>query len=298
MSGLDCREALLLIDAAIDGETDAADRAALEAHAAACPDCARVLAERQALSRRIRETATRHATPEAFRSRLLAALPPEEPVAKSVEARSPPSRRPDSGRLGWTHWLSWGGAAVTFAAGLALFLAAPPPPDTLTRDLLGAHLRSLMGAHITDVESSDRHTVKPWFNGRIDFSPPVPDLAGDGFPLIGGRLDYVDEHPAAALVYRRRQHILNLFVWTEPGGGASGAAPVSKRNGYAILRWHQGNLACALVSDLNPKELEEFRRLWTNRADAANPGMPDGNRGYGPPHSVPAPLEPGKALSR
>src|SRR5260221_13262599 len=120
-----------------------------------------------------------------------------------------------------------------------------------------SHIRPLMADHLTDVKSSDQHTVKPWFNGKLDLSPPVVDLAAAGFPLVGGRLDYIDRHPVAALVYRRQQHVINVLVSPEDKGG--GAAPAAlAQHGYTLLRFRRGGTDFWVASDLNPAELRDF----------------------------------------
>jgi anti-sigma factor RsiW len=210
---------------------------------------------------RVRAEASRFAAPEALRARLLADLPNR---ADTKPARPFPR--------GW-RWVTggvWMSAAAALATSLVLVLSLPGPQDELTRELVAAHVRSLMPDHLTDVPSSDRHTVKPWFNGKVGLSPPVPNLADKGFPLIGGRLDYVDDHTAAALVYRRAQHIINLFVWTVPGAPAR--TPVlSGRNGYHLIEWTAAGMRYAAVSDVALPELEDFQRLWTVAATEGGP---------------------------
>jgi anti-sigma factor RsiW len=125
---------------------------------------------------------------------------------------------------------------------------------------VASHVRSLQPGHLMDVESTDQHTVKPWFNGKIDFSPPVKDFAADGFPLIGGRLDYVDQRPAAALVYQRQKHLINVYVWPEAEKEDTAARVVSKQ-GYNIVFWQRGGMYFCAVSDLNSAELQQFARM-------------------------------------
>jgi anti-sigma factor RsiW len=127
----------------------------------------------------------------------------------------------------------------------------------LVSELKRDHVRSLMTEHLTDVASSEHHTVKPWFSGRLDFSPPVPDLREQGFELVGGRVDLVGEAPAAVLVYRRRQHQISLFLWLRSGDGTTSRTSDAK-HGYHVVSWDQGELRYAAVSDLNPSELEDF----------------------------------------
>ena len=247
---LDCAQLQGLVGAAIDGELDPARRQAFEHHLQSCPACQAAHEAQAALSAAVRASADRFRASQALRSRVRTAL---------AEAATPPPSR--LGRRFWT-WLGAGSAAAgaaMLAASLALFLAAPGAQDRLGEEIVAAHIRSLMVDHLADVASSDRHTVKPWFNGRLDLSPPVADLAADGYPLIGGRLDYLDQRPVAALVYKHRQHVINLFVWPEPGAGAT-SPRLTERQGYNVLHWTRPGLTLWAVSDLNPTELEDFQR--------------------------------------
>jgi anti-sigma factor RsiW len=129
----------------------------------------------------------------------------------------------------------------------------------LTDEVLASHVRSLMPGHLSDVESSDQHTVKPWFDGKLDFSPPVHDFAGRGFPLLGGRLDYLNGRPVAALVYGRRQHIISVFLW--PADGTERVATPQTRRGYHVLHWATPDFAYWVTSDVGPTELAEFGEM-------------------------------------
>ena len=146
--------------------------------------------------------------------------------------------------------------AVSAGWNVMLLSTRPSPRQVLTGELLSAHVRSLSGTHLLDVPSSDHHTVKPWFNGKLDFSPAVKDF--DGFPLLGGRLEYIDGHPAAALVYGRRSHIINVFTWP----AASAAESNLTRNGYHVHSWWAGGMAYTVVSDLGEPELAQFVSLY------------------------------------
>jgi anti-sigma factor RsiW len=150
--------------------------------------------------------------------------------------------------------------AVTIMWIFGSLLRGPSVEELFTREVVANHVRSLMASHVVDVESSDRHTVKPWFAGKLDFSPSVPDLNDQGFRLIGGRLDYLDGRPVAALVYQRRQHVINLFIWPSTHHYSEEPKPITQQ-GYNLLYWIQADMTYSTVSDLNTRELQEFVQL-------------------------------------
>jgi anti-sigma factor RsiW len=249
MNDLSCQTARLQIDALIDGELTPAGAAALQRHLEGCADCTLRVEARRRLVALLSTEAERPLADDRLRQRLLANLPR--------------ARR----RSSW--WLA-APTAVALAASLMLYIAIPARGQLGVEAMMSAHLRSLAPGHLTDVESSDRHTVKPWFNGRLPFSPPVPDLADRQFPLVGGRLDYIGAQSAACLVYRHQLHVINLCLW--PRDGTAPTMPKSaEENGYRLLSWQQDKLAVAVISDLNRAELEQFKALWIDRSrDATN----------------------------
>jgi anti-sigma factor RsiW len=155
--------------------------------------------------------------------------------------------------------------AVVVFVGLRLVprLGNSRQSDLFAQELVDSHIRSLQPGHLYDVESTDQHTVKPWFDGKLDFSPPVRDLADQGFPLVGGRLDYIGDRTVAALVYQRRKHIINVFVWPESSGvaNAKGFEKQEIRNGYNLMEWRTAEMHFAAVSDVNPDDLKQFIQL-------------------------------------
>ena len=240
------------LDAYLDGELATVDARELEAHLAQCADCARFRDGRVALRAAIAARLPALRAPGALRDRVRAAL------------RA--TAEPKASRPAWRA-LALAASLAAVALGswrLALWRAAG---DTLTDEVLTSHVRSLMPGHVTDVLSSDQHTVKPWFNGRLDFSPPVYDFAGRGYPLLGGRLDYLNGRTVAVLVYGRRQHVINVFLWPAARGSTAGPAAAT-RQGYHLRHWTATGYAYWVVSDLGVPELTDFTGLLA-RADTA-----------------------------
>jgi anti-sigma factor RsiW len=251
-----CEEVQRLLEPYADGELAFESAIAVEAHAAACDACAAKLKGIRAVRRTLR-AAPYFRAPEALAERVrtaVAAAAAAAPAPQPLGILRQPHRR-------WQPWMAV--AASLVLVGLAalgmLRKRASLADDATAAAVIEGHLRSLMADHLTDVASTDRHTVKPWFAGRLDFSPSVADLAGDGFPLVGGRLDYIDDHPAAAMVYKRRDHTINVFVWPQAGGSPSHVTRSDAR-GHHVIFWARGGMAVWIVSDLAQPELEDFAR--------------------------------------
>jgi anti-sigma factor RsiW len=267
MKADDCTEMRLLIQADVDGELAPADAAAVGAHLEHCSTCATLQAELVSLSRRMRLEVPYYPAPDEMQSAVRARL-----AAMAAPPEQGPSGANDN-RVSWRHRLSRPrlGQVVPFGGGFALaaclalvFLlpSATGLPDAVVSD----HIRALQPGHLMDVVSTDQHTVKPWFAGRLDFAPPVKDFKAEGFPLAGGRLDYLAGKSVAALIYQRRQHLIDLYVWPE-GGHLDHGPTEGSRSGYNFQRWSQDGMTFWVVSDLGANELADFVRLW--RTDKA-----------------------------
>jgi anti-sigma factor RsiW len=237
------------LDAYLDNELAAAERPLLQDHIAGCADCGPELAALEHLRDGIRQADPQYRAPEALRSQIRSALQREAAVHRPSAARA-------------SSWLAYAASillAVAIGSGGTFVLLGERQEDRIASEIIDSHLRSLLGTHLTDVASSDQHTVKPWFAGRSDLSPPVVDLRAEGFPLVGGRLDLIAGQPVPALVFKRREHVINLFV-----------LPVAKndlgktlsRRGYSLRHWDQGDLGFWAVTDAAPAELADFERIF------------------------------------
>jgi anti-sigma factor (TIGR02949 family) len=249
---MNCAECEILLHALIDGELDAGHAREVEAHAAGCPACAEKLAAFRAMRDAIAQANLIEAAPAGLRSRIEAALP--APAAQIITPREfmQPTRRSFFGGLA-----TGAVASAALAATLMVTVVRNNEEQTIADEVVSAHIRSLQAGHLMDVETSDQHTVKPWFNGKLDVAPPVIDLTAEGFTLLGGRLDYIDGEPVASVVYRRRKHVINLFV-AQRLGAARPAAKSETIQGYNVRHWTQQGLDFWAVSDLAPDELDEF----------------------------------------
>lgn len=246
---MNCQDARNLMNPYLDGELDLVRTCEIEAHLKDCPTCAQIYDELRSLRSAVSDAALRFQPPAALRNRVRSSIRDE---AKALNRSS---------RLSW-RWLipTMAGVAVIAVFSFLAFQNRPSVNDLLAQEIVSSHVRSLMEKHLTDVPSSDQHTVKPWFDGRLDFSPPVKDLASAGYSLVGGRLDYIGNRPVAALVYQHRQHYINVFVW--PSTGASGSsARALVRQGYNLINWTNSGMNYWATSDLNLAELQEFVQL-------------------------------------
>jgi anti-sigma factor RsiW len=242
-----CVDQELLLGGLVDGELDAANTALVEAHVARCDGCREELERLQAVRSLIGSEGVRYAAPEALQRRI-SALPELSPSAAN--------------RNWLPGWLA-PGLAGALAASLAFVAFVPPSSQSVVdEELVSSHVRSLQPGHLTDVQTTNQHIVKPWFNGKIDFSPPVPELADVGFPLAGGRLDSVNGKTVAAIVYHRRLHTVNLFVW--PAKDASERSFV--KDGFEVVEWSRNGLRYAAVSDIPAPELQQFHKLFEQRS--------------------------------
>ena len=254
---MECRDAHNFVDGYLDHELDPARSLEVETHLRACTGCNQDYQDRQALRGALKADAIRFKAPAQLERRVLRA------VQQSAKSESEPTR------YSWS-WIKF--AAPLAAAALVLLTVLPfwgrrSQEELLTRDVVSSHIRSLMVDHLNDVASTDRHTVKPWFNGKLDFSPPVEDLAAAGFPLLGGRLDYLNDRAVAALTYQRDKHLINVFIWPT-SEARSAKAGMTQQNGYNVLHWTDAGLNFWAVSDVEKQQLENFVELLKARPRA------------------------------
>ncbi|UTV53421.1 anti-sigma factor family protein [Burkholderia arboris] len=285
---MDCNEARALLDADVDRELSAPDALRVQQHVEGCDACRRERARIVTLVQAVRQ-ADYHRAPDALRASILASLPAaaDAPVREPARAEPPPERqaqpKPRPRSRGWFPWLAgrggstrpavagggpraaalpglgWGVAllvALAAAGGMTLS-ARHADTDRTVDELVSSHVRADLSARDIDVISTDRHTVKPWFNGRLDYAPPVEDLAANGFALVGGRLDYVGRRRVAVLVYRYRQHVIDVYV--RPAGEGPGAPYTTVSQGYALDRWDAAGMTWWAVTDAEPSALTAFK---------------------------------------
>jgi anti-sigma factor RsiW len=249
---LSCQTTQEFIHAYVDGELDLARSLEVEQHVQECPACASAYHNQTALRSAFKDGSLYHSAPPGLEKRIRSSLRRE---AKSEVGR----------RLFVWRWLPVGAMALILLLGLVIWRAVPglrPSEDEfIAQEMVSNHVRSLqLESHRTDVISSDQHTVKPWFDGKLDFAPPVKDFSTQGFPLLGGRLEYLNNRAVAALIYQRQKHYINLYIWPAEQSNATSEV-ATKRQGYNLLHWTNSGMTYWAVSDLNGVELHEFARL-------------------------------------
>lgn len=240
-----------MLGAYLDGELDANAEFQLREHLAECAECPEAYRRLRSLKDGIKDGNLYYSTPPGLEARIKASLHAAKATRKDTHARLNPFRQ-------------WMAIAASVLVGLSIGLSVyvfrgGTSSELLAQQAVSSHVRAMIGTHLVDVPSSDQHTVKPWFNGKLDYSPPVKDLKDAGFPLVGGRIDYLDNRPVAALVYQRRKHVINLFVW--PSVRGSQTKKLETLNGYNVIRWTDAGMTFWAVSDLNAKELQQFVAL-------------------------------------
>lgn len=268
----------------LDGELDLVRTIEVETHLEGCAECARELERLSALRAAMQRGSLAYVAPPGLRENIQAALRAATPAIAQAPASSPPIRTTapyaERARGAWPAFrlLRWAGAFAVLALCVGLAWQLLPSlrnasgDQQLAAEVFSDHIRSLEASHLTDVPSTDQHTVKPWFDGKLDFSPPVEDLAADGFPLVGGRLDYLQGRQVAALIYQRRKHFINVFVWpdasspTSSRAQASSAQTLAPRQGYNLIRWTRGGFQFWAISDVGSDDLKQFVNLLETRA--------------------------------
>ncbi|MCK1745717.1 anti-sigma factor [Bradyrhizobium sp. 139] len=239
-----CDEAKILLHALLDNELDAGHAREVEAHIASCPACAAEFAAQRDMQRVLADADLRYTAPASLRARIEASLPQPQ--------RQRPTRR------SVLRGFAMGSAVSALAAsGVVAVVLRQDDQQRILSEVVSAHLRSLQAGHLIDVVSTDQHTVKPWFNGKLDVAPPVIDLTAQGFTLVGGRLDYVDARAIGAVVYKRRQHVINLFV-AQTASTEHRPPKTQTMQGFNCRRWGERGLNFWAISDLGADELAEF----------------------------------------
>jgi mycothiol system anti-sigma-R factor len=254
---MNCRELIDLLHAYLDQELDVVRSLEIEQHLKVCSACSQRYQAQQALRRLIAGRSLYFEAPRGLGQTV------DNAIRQASQTESPPARWTWDLGLLWLRWL-----VPVAAAALVMVVALPwlvrgvrgTAEDHLAQEVASAHVRSLLANHLTDVASTDQHTVKPWFSGKLSFAPSVTELATDGFPLVGGRLDVLEGQPVAAVVYQCRKHFINLFIWPSALGADVGEKSLAQR-GYNLVHWTRDGMNYWAVSDVNRSDLEEFAKL-------------------------------------
>lgn len=262
---MQCAESLR-VQAYFDGEMDAVGALDIERHTERCPECRTLLEDLARTRARIRREVPYETAPPQLRAALSRAL--DDETASPVRAARV-ARRASAAWRTRPFWLgALGGLGTALAAGVAFLLLMPARQDLLPDELVAGHVRSLMPGHLTDVVSSDRHTVKPWFAGHADVSPAVADFAPEGYRLVGGRAEYFERQRVAVTVYQHGAHVINVFTWV---AGRRAFPEATTRSGYHLVFWRSGDLEYCAVSDAGWDELQGLTRLLRGLAERDAP---------------------------
>ena len=254
---MSCAQMGGLLHGMLDRQLDLADAVRVETHMQTCHDCTAEYRRQEALRAAIRRPEPRYRAPHDLRARVTASIRLQTDVLCQVPWW----------RGAVTGWLGTG-VSLALAASL-FFVVAMPGEQAIQQELISGHVRSLLASHLTDVTTSDEHTVKPWFNGKLDASPPVVDLTPEGFPLIGGRLDYIHNRVVGALIFKHDQHVINLFVW--PVADLTDSGPTSTtREGFNLLHWTCSGMSFWAVSDVNPAALRRFEADYDRQTNGSS----------------------------
>ena len=243
---MDCTLHGHLLEAYLDGELGFERSLEVEAHLASCPECASEVQSWKDIRMGMHGSDLYHRAPAHLEAKLRKLLPQAQ-----------------TQRASWFHGSIWAAAGAAFATAVLLisFLPMHPAGSSPAQEVVVSHIRSLMADHLMDVVSTDQHTVKPWFDGKLDFAPPVQDFAADGYPLVGGRLDYLENRKVAVLIYHRALHIINVYVWPAQDAGSS-TLSTQTINGYNVVSWTKNGFEFHAVSDLNTAELRDLAQLF------------------------------------
>jgi anti-sigma factor RsiW len=267
-----CKPTIAALSAYIDGELPPPQADSVAEHLTTCARCSAEYHSMLDTVALLRSQLQRYTAPDVLRARVRSAIA-TTPVELDPGAVHAPVAGAVTGRPRWTRAAVWAAtivAAVALGSGATVIASSRrPDPSPIASEVLSSHVRSLMPDHLTDIRSTDQHNVKPWFNGRLDYSPNVPRFDDQGFPLVGGRVDYIGNRPVAAVVYSRRQHLINVFSW--PSTGSDETVRQGASNGYTMVHWRVRGVEKWVVSDVNAAELGQFAAL-VRAADSAAAG--------------------------
>jgi anti-sigma factor RsiW len=257
-----CDDTRLLMHAYLDDELDAAQSARMATHLQDCSTCAASYGTYARLHQVLAQPGLYHRAPDALRERW-------SPAPPTAQAALPASSQPRRAPLAYAMAAGFAGALLlTSPAWITALQRGGADSNPVVAEAISSHIRSLQAQHLMDVVSTDQHTVKPWFEGKLDFSPRVKDLAAEGFPLIGGRLDAIDGRTVAALIYKRHLHVINLYQW--PADASATMPSEVQRHGYTVIRWTAEGMRYIAISDVSAGDLKQFVLAFQN--DTGTPG--------------------------